>query len=284
MDIYVEVEPNVKIYVNDMFPGGFKTLLFIHGWPASQEMFEYQYNQLVPLGYRCIGMDVRGFGKSDKPLTGYSYNQLADDLLKVIQTLNLHNVTLIGHSTGGAIALRYLARHNSYRVTNLVLAAAAAPSLIQRPNFPYGQQAEAIEKNFILTTLQDRPKMLWDFGKIFFYKPVSQPFSDWFFSLGLQAASWSTLAISKAWLSETLFADLTNIHIPTLILHGIHDQVVPYELGLIQNQSIPDSKLVTFEDSGHGLFFDERHRFNQEIIQFLEQQQNINLNQTHNLN
>lgn len=271
MELYIEVEPNIKVHVNDINPGGAKTLLFIHGWPANQEMFEYQYNQLIPLGYRCIGVDTRGFGKSDKPLTGYGYNRLADDILMVIKALGLNNITLIGHSTGGAIAIRYMARHFGYKISNLILAASAAPSLVQRFDFPYGQKAEDIEQNFIQLTLRDRPKMLRDFGNIFFHNPVSNPFSDWFFGLGLEAASWSTIAIARSWLSETLFTDLPKIHIPTLILHGVHDQVVPYELGVIQSRSIPDSKLVTFNHSGHGLFYDELDHFNQELIQFVNQ-------------
>ena len=269
MEFYVEVEQNVRVLVNDINPFGNKTILFIHGWPANHKMFEYQYNQLVAAGYRCIGIDTRGFGKSDKPLTGYHYDQLADDILAVIQTLGLQDVTLVGHSTGGAIALRYVARHRGYAVSKLVLAASAAPSLVQLPNFPYGQRSEDIEKNFIEGTAQDRPKMLRDFGEVFFHKQVSHPFSDWFFNLGLEAASWSTIAIAKMWLAENLFTDLPLVQVPTLIMHGIHDQVVPYDLGIIQHQGIRNSKLVTFEDSGHGLFYDEREKFNWELMQFI---------------
>lgn len=269
MEYYVTVEANVKILVNDINPLGSKTILFIHGWPANHKMFEYQYNELVSKGYRCIGVDTRGFGKSDKPLGGYNYDQLADDIFAVVKTLGLHNFTLVGHSTGGAIAIRYMARHYEYGVSQLVLAASAAPSLIQRPNFPYGQKAQDIETNFIQATYHDRPEMLRNFGDIFFYKKVSQPFSDWFFELGLQAASWSTIAIAKTWIAESLFDDLPKIQVPTLIMHGFHDQVVPYDLGVIQHQGIKNSKLITFENSGHGLFYDERDRFNRELIQFV---------------
>jgi len=268
MELFVRVEPNVRIFVNDINPSGEKTILFIHGWPANHKMFEYQYNQLIQIGYRCVGIDVRGFGNSDKPLTGYNYNRLADDILGVVQALGLHNFTLLGHSTGGAIAIRYMSRHAGYGVSSLVLCASAAPSLVQRPGFPYGQKAEDIEKDFIQAAYIDRPKMLHDFGNIFFYKKVSEPFSGWFFELGLQAASWSTIAISEAWIAEELFDNLPQIHVPTLIMHGIHDQVVPYQLGVIQNQEIKNSKLVTFENSGHGLFYDERDKFNKELIEF----------------
>lgn len=268
MEYWVSVEPGVRIYVNDINPSGRKTIFFIHGWPANHKMFEYQFNQLIPLGYRCIGMDMRGFGNSDKPLGGYSYNRLADNVRCVVDALKLRDITLTGHSTGGAIAIRYMARHNGYGFSKLALFASAAPSLIQRPYFPYGLKEEAVNK-IIQDTYNDRPKMLRDFGEIFFHQKVTEPFSDWFFHLGLQAASWSTVAVANSWLAEELFYDLPQIHVPTLILHGIHDQVCLYPLAITQNQGIRNSKLVTFENSGHGLFYDERDKFNRELIQFV---------------
>ncbi|HAB62515.1 MAG TPA: alpha/beta hydrolase, partial [Lachnospiraceae bacterium] len=98
---------------------------------------------------------------------------------------------------------------------------------------------------------------------------VSPPFSDWLFQMGLQAASYATIAISKDWITEELFNDLPKIHVPTLIMHGIHDQVVPYQLGVVLNKGIRNSKLITFENSGHGLFYDEMDKFNRELTQFV---------------
>lgn len=269
MESMIMVEPGVRVYVNDINLSGRKTIVFLHGWPANYKLFEYQYNILPGMGYRCIGIDLRGFGNSDKPWGDYSYNRLSDDILQVIRVLRLRNVTLLGHSTSGAIAIRYMARHRGFGISKLVLCASAAPSLIQRPNFPYGQKAEDIEKNFIQAAYKDRPKMLENFGSIFFFTQVSPPLSNWLFQMGLQAASYATIAISKDWLTETLFDDLPKIRVPTLILHGIHDQVVPYPLGVVQNQGIMGSKLVTFENSGHGLFYDELDEFNRELVQFV---------------
>lgn len=269
MESMITVQSGVKVYVNDINPPGKKTIIFLHGWPANYKLFEYQYNKLPHMGYRCIGIDTRGFGNSNRPWSGYSYNRLADDIFQVIKALKLHNVTLLGHSTSGAVAIRYMARHKGFGVSKLVLCAAAAPSLIQRPDFPYGQKAEDIERIFIQGAYNDRPKMLEDFGKIFFYTQVSPPLSDWLFQMGLQAASYATIAISKDWLTEVLFNDLPKIHAPTLIMHGIHDQVVPYQLGVIQNESIKGSNLIPFENSGHGLFYDEQDKFNRELAQFV---------------
>ena len=123
MNYFIQVEPHVRLYVNDINPSGRNPILFIHGWPANHNMFEYQYNHLCQLGYRCIGIDSRGFGHSDKPWTGYDYDRMADDLRYVIDGLCLDGIVLAGHSTGGAVAMRYTARHHAHGVSKLVLCA-----------------------------------------------------------------------------------------------------------------------------------------------------------------
>jgi non-heme chloroperoxidase len=238
MGYYVRVEPNVKIYVEDLNPEGKKIILFLHGWPGSHKLFEYQFDELPKMGYRCIGIDTRGFGNSDRPLGGYDYDRLADDVRCVVEALKLKDFTLSGHSTGGAIAIRYMARHNGYGVSKLALFAAAAPSLIQRPYFPYGLQKKAVDE-IIQGTYNDRPKMLRGFGDMFFFQYITEPFSDWFFELGLQAAGWATASIAATWLGEErLFSDLKKIKVPTLILHGIHDKVCLFPLAEAQKQGI----------------------------------------------
>ena len=271
MGYYIKVEPNVKIYVEDVNPGSCNAIVFLHGWPVNHKMFEYQFNEFPSMGYRCIGIDCRGFGNSDKPWGGYDYNTLADDVRCVVEALNLQNFTLAGHSTGGAIAIRYMARHKGYGVSKLALFAAAAPSLIQRPYFHHGLKKEDVDK-LIEGTYTDRPKMLRDFGDMFFFQLKSVPLTDWFFQLGLQAAGWATAAVAYSWLDEEqLFANLGTINVPTLILHGIHDKVCLFPLGIAQNEGIRNSKLVPFKYSGHGSMFDQREKFNKELIQFIEE-------------
>jgi non-heme chloroperoxidase len=265
---YIRVEPNVKIYVEDVNPGGTKTILFIHGWPANHKLFEYQFDVLPAMGYRCIGIDQRGFGKSDKPWDGYTYDRMADDIRCVVEAMKLHNFTLVGHSVGGAISTRYMGRHNGYGVSKLVLMAAAAPSFTVRPNFPYGLPKEEVNK-LIQATYNDRPIMLQDFTKIFFHQPISKPFSDWFFHLGLEAAGNSTAKVLAALRDESLFSDLGKIHVPTLILHGMHDQVCLPPLALAMKEGIMNSMLVWFENSGHGVFWEEREKINRELVQFI---------------
>jgi len=266
---YIRVESEVRVYVEDINPTGEKIILFIHGWPANHNLFEYQFNKLPEMGYRCIGIDIRGFGNSDKPWEGYDYNRLADDVHCVIETLELQDIILAGHSVGGAIAIRYMARHKGHGVSKLALFAAAAPSFTRRPNFPYGLPKEDVTK-LIEETYNDRPKMLRDFGDMFFFKYITGPFSDWFFQLGLQAAGWSTAKLAISLRDESLFSDLGKIHVPTLILHGVHDKVCMFSLAIVQKEEIKNSKLVPFENSGHGLFWEEYEKFNKELIKFIE--------------
>jgi non-heme chloroperoxidase len=265
---YIGVEPNVNIYVEDVNPSGGKTILFIHGWPANHKLFEYQFDVLPAMGYRCIGIDIRGFGKSDKPWECYSYDRIADDIRCVVGALGLHNFTLAGHSVGGAIVIRYMARHQGFGVSKLALFAAAAPSFVHRPDFPYGLNKEDVNK-LIQETYNDRPQMLRNFTKLFFFQFLTEPFADWFFQLGVEAAGYSTAKVLESLRDESLFTDLATIQVPTLILHGIHDQVSLPQLALALNEGITHTKLVWFESSGHGLFWEQREKFNQELMQFM---------------
>lgn len=270
MGQYIRVEPDVKLFVEDLNPTGENTILFVHGWPGNHNLFEYQFDRLPRAGFRCVGIDYRGFGLSDKPWRGYDYDRLADDLRVVVDTMRLSRFTLIGHSTGGAICVRYMARHGGYGVSKLVLAASASPSLIQRPDFPYGLPKQDV-MNIIEGTLTDRPQMLRDFGKMIFFKPVTQAFSDWIFALGLQAAGWATAFIAKTWLGEEdLFNDVKQIKAPTLILQGVHDKVVMPQLSVWQHENIENSELVPFQNSGHFLFIDQKEKFTKELARFAE--------------
>ena len=269
MGYYITVDGNVNIYVADLNPECEKTILFLHGWPGSRKLFEYQFDVLPSMGFRCIGIDTRGFGNSDKPFCGYDYDRLADDVREVIDALGLKNITLAGHSTGGAIAIRYMARHKCHGVSKLALFAAAAPSLIKRQDFPYGIDVETVT-DIINGTYEDRPNMLKNFGDIFFFQHITGPFAEWFLQVGLQAAGWATAKVANTWIQEVLFQDLTEICVPTLIIHGIHDKVVPFELGEIQHQYIKNSVLMPFEFSGHATFYDQKDEFNQALADFVK--------------
>ncbi|SDO15068.1 non-heme chloroperoxidase [Psychrobacillus sp. OK028] len=259
MGYFVNVEQGVNLFVEDINSSSSKTLVFLHGWPLSHEQFEYQFDVLPSMGYRCIGIDWRGFGKSDRPMHGYNFDRLADDIHAVVRALQLNNFTLVGHSTGGAIAIRYTARHNAYGISELILIDAAAPT---------GFTQETANR-LLTETLNDRPKMMKGITDTFFFQYITTPFSNWFTGLGLQAAGWSTAAIIKTLRDEKLDADLPKITVPTLIVHGVHDNVIPYEQAHILNKEIKNSYLVPFHNSGHGLFWEERVKFNELVKQFV---------------
>ena len=259
MGYFVNVEPGVNLYIEDLNPGGSKTLVFLHGWPLSHKQFEYQFDVLPAMGYRCIGIDWRGFGQSDKPIDGYHYDRLADDIRAVVEVLQIRDFTLIGHSTGGSIAIRYVSRYNGYGVSKLVLIDAAAP---------IGFTQETANK-FLTETLNDRPKMMREVTESFFFQYITEPFSDWFFQLGLQAAGWSTAGVVVMLRDEQLYTDLAKILVPTLIVHGIHDKVIPFAQAQELNQKIRNSLLVPFQYSGHGAFWEERDKFNGLLRQFI---------------
>ncbi len=260
MGYFVNVEPGVNLYVEDLNPRGRKTILFLHGWPFSHKQFEYQYNVLTSKGYRCIGIDWRGFGNSDKPVDGYNYDRLADDIRAIVDILQLDNFILAGHSTGGAIAIHYIARHNAYGVSKLVLIDAAAPT-----GFTKDTAAHLLKE-----TLNDRPKMIRGIMDTFFFQYITPPFADWFFQLGLQAAGWSTAAIIILLRDQNLTTDLQKIGVPVLIVHGIHDKVIPFAQAQELHHLLRNSQLVPFQYSGHGSFWEERDKLNQLLIQFTE--------------
>jgi non-heme chloroperoxidase len=269
MGYFVKVEPDVRIYVEVVNPEGDKTILFIHGWPLSHKQYEYQFNRLPAKGYRCIGIDLRGFGRSDKPWGGYNLDRMSDDVRCVVETLQLQCFTLGGHSYGGAIAVRYMARHYGYGVSKLALFGGAVPSVTQRPGFPYGLPKEEVTK-IVEETYSNRPNMLRGIGDLFFFQYVSEPFAKWFFELGLAASGNATAKVAVSFRDESLFTDLDQVNVPTLILHGIHDKICLPQLALAQKQGIKDAKLVWLQFSGHGLFYEQREQFNEELMTFIE--------------
>ena len=265
----ISIEPNVSLHIRDWGQG--KTIVFIPGWPLSHEMYEYQFTQLPRQGYRCVGITLRGFGKSSKPWGEYNYDVFADDIRKVLESLDLRDVTLAGHSMGGAISLRYMARHKSERVSRLALFGAAAPCFTKRPGFPHGLESSDVD-GFIELCGADRAKLNEDFGKIFFRSEnaVSPKLGEWFFNMGMEASPHATAACLFALRDSDLRDDLSEVNVPTAIFHSTQDKICPFELAEAMAAGIKGAKLIRFENSGHGLFYEEKEKFNAEIVEFIE--------------
>lgn len=264
---YVEVEPGVKVHYQDWGQG--LPAVFIHGWPYSAEMYEYQYQALVPQGVRAIGLDLRGFGRSDQPWMDYSFDVFADDVHRVLDTLDVRDVTLIGFSMGGAVALRYMGKYAGNRVARLALLGAATPCLTVKPDFPQGLDG-AVYDGFITACLTDRARLNDDFGALTFNQPIGEALARWFMSMGMQASPQATLRCVELLRDGDLREDARSVRVPTLIAHGVHDQVAPIGITAEVNHAlIGGSRLVRFEESGHGMFLDERERLNAELLAFI---------------
>lgn len=265
---FVEVESGLKLYVEDAGNGSLGTFVFISGWPLGSSMYEYQFQHLAPRGYRCIGIDLRGFGKSDKPWGEYNYDVFVKDIRKVLESIDIKDAVLAGHSMGGAIALHYVATQKAAHVRKLVLIGAAAPSFVQRSDFPHGAEQAAVDR-MVEDCLTDRAKMLAKFGDSFFAKPASPAFSRYFHSLAMAASPYATLKCLEALRDSDLRSDMKQVEIPTLILHGEQDNITPFALAEVLHKGIKNSKLVKFENCGHGVFYEDLADFNQRLMDFI---------------
>ena len=264
---YVEVEPNVRLHVTDAGEG--KPIILIHGWPLSDEMYEYQYNDLINAGFRAIGITLRGFGKSDKPYGAYNYDVHVKDIKKVLDVLDVKDAVLGGFSMGGAIAVRFAAGDHGTHISKLALFGAAAPSWTQREDFPFNLPQSAVDE-LIQLNYKDRPKLLSNFAKIFSATETSlnEGIGSWLNGICLSASAYATVQSLIALRDTDLRADTAKITIPTLIMHGKKDKICSFDLAEQMKAGITNSHLVVFEKSGHSLFLEETEKFNKELIKF----------------
>jgi pimeloyl-ACP methyl ester carboxylesterase len=264
---YIEVATNVKLHITDAGEG--QSIVLIHGWPLSDEMYEYQYNDLINNDFRVIGITLRGFGKSDKPYGAYNYDVHAEDIRKVLSKLEIKDAVLVGFSMGGAIAVRFVSIYNSAHISKLVLAGTAAPIWTQRDDFKYNLPQSTVD-DLISLNYKDRPKLLADFAKIFSATETSlnEGLGNWLNGIGLSASSHATAECLFALRDTDLRADLKKIAIPTLILHGKKDKICSFELAEQMKDRISNSKLIPFEKSGHSLFLEETDKFNAVLVEF----------------
>jgi pimeloyl-ACP methyl ester carboxylesterase len=264
---YIEVEPNVRLHITDAGEG--RPIVLIPGWPLSDEMYEYQYNDLINNNFRVIGITLRGFGKSDKPYGAYDYAVHASDIKMVLDTLDIQDAVLGGFSMGGAIAIRFAALDSDARISKLALFGAAAPIWTQRTDFPYNLPKSAVD-DLIALNNTDRPKLLADFGKIFSAteNALNQGIANWLTGINISASSYATAQCLMALRDTDLRSDLANITIPTVIMHGKKDKICSFDLAEQMKSGIAGSHIISFEKSGHSLFLEETKKFNAELIRF----------------
>lgn len=262
----------IKIFYNDYGEG--KPVILIHGWPLSNEMWEYQINDIVESGHRVIAYDRRGFGKSSKPWDGYNYDTLADDLKALIEQLNLQDITLIGFSMGGGEVVRYFSKHAGKGVTKVVLISSITPFMLKTESNPDGV-SEEIFADMTEKMKEDRIGFIDDFGKTFFgvsvlNKPLSTPLLEYYRMLCSFASPRATQECAKAFATTDFRNEMYTINVPTLIIHGDEDKTVPIKpTGMESTKLIPQNDLLLYHGAPHGLFYTEKEKLNKDLVTFL---------------
>lgn len=264
---YIEVEKGVKLHVTDLGDG--QPIVLIHGWPLSDEMYEYQYQYLSRKGFRVIGISLRGFGKSDKPYGRYDFDVFSDDIKVVLDKLNIQNAVLGGFSMGGAVVIHYVTKYDSAHVSKLALFGAAAPSWKQRGESAYGITEEDAN-GLLVQTMTAREDFIAGLGSAFVAKEgtISKNVEKWLENISLEASPYAVTESMRSLLDLDLRPALSKINIPTAIFQGTQDKLCPYPLAEELNRGIIDSYIVKFENSGHALYVEEAEKFNTELEKF----------------
>ena len=262
-----------QIYYKDWGTG--QPVVFSHGWPLSADSWAGQMLFLASNGYRCIAHDRRGHGRSSQPWRGNEMNTYADDLSELIEALDLKGVALVGFSAGGGEVARYIGRHGTARVAKAALISAVAPLMLKTAANPGGLPMEAFDK-IRQAALADRSQLYRDLASGPFFganragAKVSQGMIDAFWLQGMQAGHKNTFDCIRAF-SETDFTeDLRKFNVPTLILHGDDDQIVPIgAAALCSAKLVKDATLKVYPGAPHGLTDTHREQLNADLLSFL---------------
>ena len=266
------VKDGTTLYYKDW--GNGPAVVFSHGYPLSSDAWEYQMMFLMEKGYRVIALDRRGFGRSSQPGTGYDYDTFADDLAALIEALNLQHVTLVGHSMGGGEVARYIGRHGEKRVARVALVAAVTPFLLQTPDNPQGAP-KALFDSFRAAVQADRSQWNRDVTTPYYSynrtgAKVSQGVRDDYWRQGMNTGVLAAYHAITAF-SETDFrADLKKISVPTLVVHGDDDQIVPLDIsGKLSARLVRNATLKIYAGGSHGLLITQKDQLNEDLLAFL---------------
>lgn len=270
-----ENNKEIQLYYKDWGNGG-QAVVFSRGWPLSADAWEDQMLFLASKGYRCIAHDRRGHGRSSQSWSGNDMDTYADDLAKLVKALHLKNAIHVGHSTGGGEVVRYMGRHGTKRVAKAVLIGAVPPLMMKTKANPGGLPKEVfdqIRKN----VLADRSQFFKDLAQPFYGAnkkgaKVSQGLMDSFWIQGMQGGFNAIYDCIKAF-SETDFnKDLKKVDVPTLILHGDADQIVPIEdSALLTHQLIKNSQLKVYKGASHGMCSTLKDKVNKDLLEFFKE-------------
>jgi non-heme chloroperoxidase len=267
----ITTKDGTQIYYKDWGTG--QPVVFSHGWPLSADAFEDQMYYLAARGYRCIAHDRRGHGRSSQPWTGNDMDTYADDLAELVRKLDLTNAIHVGHSTGGGEVARYIGRHGTKRVAKAVLIAAVPPLMLKTPANPGGTPIEAFDK--LRANVHADRSQFWKDLSLPFYgynRPgaqVSEGVRESFWLQGMMAGFPAAYFCIKAFSETDQTEDLKKLDVPTLIIQGDDDQIVPFaDAGLLQSKLVKGATLKVYKGAPHGLCTTHKDQVNEDLLAF----------------
>jgi non-heme chloroperoxidase len=272
---YITLRDGTEMYYKDWGTG--QPIVFSHGWPLDADAWEDQMFFLAGKGFRCIAVDRRGNGRSSQPLGGTDLDTFADDLSELVEKLNLRDAVQVGHSTGGGVVARYIGRHGNARVAGAALVSAITPYMLKTPNNPDGTPIDVFNQ-LRASVLADRNQFFKDFSAPFYgaNRPnakVSEGLRESFLFQSMLASLPANYDCIKAFSETDLTEDckkMGELGIPTLIVHGDDDQVVPIKAaGIAAAKLIKGSILKIYEGAPHGLPSTMKDRLNTDLLEFV---------------
>ncbi len=269
----VQTADKTDLYVKDWGDG--RPVILIHGWPLNADSWEHQAMALLDAGYRVISYDRRGFGRSGQPTGGYDYDTMSDDLNSIITALELRNLSLVGFSMGGGEVARYIGRHGTARIRSAALISSIAPFMLQGSDNPDGVPEDVFAgmKDGIR---KDRQGFLQKFFNDFYGEGtgaggVSEGVRHWTWLMAMMASPKATLDCIDAFGRTDLREDVRKFDVPTLVVHGTGDGIVPIDAAGRQAAKLaPDATLKEYDGAPHGLTATHAQQLNTDLLEFLE--------------